>query len=106
MIGSKAWSLYGWREEDIFWPSQLGRSINPSSVEGFFPDLRVVGSAYNGDLYPKGLLDLSYADVIAMLLSLILFFLGLSFCLLRLSLCFFRLVSELLSFLQLFPEGG
>ena len=98
--------MYGWREEDIFRPSQLRRSINPNSVEGFFLGLSTVGSAYNGDLCPEGLLGFNYADAIAMLLSLILFFLGLSLCLLRLSLCFFRLVFKLLSFLQLFPEGG
>ena len=52
MIGSKAWSSYGWREEDIFRPSQLGRSINPSLVEGFFPNLSAVDLTYGRDLYP------------------------------------------------------
>ena len=85
LIGSKAWSSYGWREEDVFRPSQLGRSLNPSSVEGFFPSLSAVGSAYGGDLCPKGILGLSYVDVIAMLFGLILFFLDLGFCLLALA---------------------
>ena len=75
-------------------------------VEGFFLGLSAVSLAYSGDLCLEGLLGFSYADVVAMLLGLILFFLGLSLCLLRLSLCFFRLVFKLLSFLQLFPEGG
>ena len=99
LIGSKAWSSYGWREEDVFWPSQLERSLNPSSVEGFFPSLSVVGLAYGEDLCPEGILGLSYTDVVAMLFGLILFFLGLGFCLFRLSLCFLRLVSKPLNFL-------
>ena len=49
---NKAWSSYGWREKDIFWLSQLKRSINPCSVECFFPGLSVVGSAYGGNLCP------------------------------------------------------
>ena len=40
-----------------------------------------------------------------MLLGLVLFFLGLGFCLLCLSLYFLRLVFEPLGFLQLFPKG-
>ena len=40
-----------------------------------------------------------------MLFGLIPFFLSLGFCLLRLSLCFLRLVFEPLGFLQLFPKG-
>ena len=39
-----------------------------------------------------------------MLLGLVLFFLGLGFCLLYLSLYFLRLVFEPLGFLQLFPK--
>ena len=99
LIGSKAWSLYGWREEDIFRPSQFRRSLNPSSVKGFFSSLSAVGSAYGGDLCPEGILGLSHADIIDMLLGL------LSFCLLRLSFGFFRLIFELLGFLQLFLKG-
>ena len=105
LIGSKAWSLYGWREEDIFRPSQFRRSLNPSSVKGFFSSLSAVGSAYGGDLCPEGILGLNYADVVVMLFGLILFFLGLGSCLLRLSLCFPRLVFEPLGFFQLFPKG-
>ena len=97
--------MYGWREEDIFQPSQLGRSLNPSSVEGFFPSLSTVGSAYGGDLYLEGILGLNYTDIVAMLFGLILLFLGLNFCLIRLNLRFLCLVFEPLSFLQLFPKG-
>ena len=86
MIGSKAWSSYSWREKDIFRPSQLKISINPSSVEGFFSGLSAVGLAYGGDLCPEGILGLSHADVIAILLGLIFFFLSLGFCLLCLNL--------------------
>ena len=105
MIGSKAWNSYGWREKYIFRPSQLGRSLNPSSVEGFFPSLSAVGLTYDGDLCPEGIFGLSHANVVAMLLGLILYSLNLGFCLLSLSLCFFYLVFELLSFLQLFPQS-
>ena len=105
MIGSEAWSSYGWREEDIFWPSQLGRSINPSSVEGFFPVLSAVGSAYDEDLCLEDILGLSHADVIGMLLGLIFFFFSLGFCFLRLSFGFLCLIFESLGFLQLFLKG-
>ena len=83
----------------------LGISINPSSVEGFFPGLSAIGSAYGKDLYPGGILGLSHADVIAMLFDLIFFFLNLSFCLLRLNFGFLRLIFEPLGFLQLFLKG-
>ena len=43
---------YGRREKDILWPPQLGRSINPSSIEGFFLGLSAVGTAYGRDLCP------------------------------------------------------
>ena len=49
---SRAWNSYGWREKDVFRPSQLGGSINPCSVECFFPSLSTVGSAYDGNLCP------------------------------------------------------
>ena len=83
----------------------LEEGINPSSIEGFFPGLSTVGSAYGRDLCPEGILGLSHADVIAMLLGLIFFFLNLDFCLLHLSFGFFRLIFKLLGFLQLFLKG-
>ena len=104
-IGRKAWGSYGWREKDIFWPSQLRRSLNPSSVEGFFLSLRTIGLAYGGDLYSEGILGLSYADVIAMLFGLVFFLLDLGFCLFCLSFCFLGLIFKPLGFFQLFPKG-
>ena len=47
---SKAWSTYGWREKDVLQFSQLGRSINPYSVECFLLGLSTVGSAYSRNL--------------------------------------------------------
>ena len=75
-FGGRAWSSYGWREEDILRPSQFGRSVNPNSIEGFFPGLSTVGSTYSGDLCLEGFLGLSYANIVDMLLDLIFFFLG------------------------------
>ena len=98
MIRRKAWGSYGWREEDIFWLSQLRKSLNPSSVEGFFLSLSTVGLAYGGNLCPEGVLSLNHADVIAMLFGLILF-------LLRLNLRFLGLIFEPLSFFQLLPQS-
>ena len=95
----------GLREEGILWPPQLGRSINPSSIKGFFLGLSPVSSTYSRDLYPEGLFSLNFADVVAMLLGLIFFFLGISPCLLRLIPCLFSLVSKFLSLLQLFLES-
>ena len=102
----------GLREKDILWPPQLGRSINPSSIKGFFLGLSPVSSTYSRDLYLEGLFSLNFADVVAMLLGLIFFFLGISPCLLRLSPCLLRLipclfslVSKFLSLLQLFLES-
>ena len=66
----------------------FGISINPNSVKGLFPGLSAIGSAYGGDLCPEGILDLSHTDVIAILLSLIFFFLNLDFCLLASALAF------------------
>ena len=43
---------YDRREEDILWPPQLGRSINLSLIEGFFPGLSAVRTTYGGDLCP------------------------------------------------------
>ena len=88
LIGREAWALDGWREEDIFWPSQLKRSFNSSPVEGVFPSLSTVCSAYGGDLYPEGVLGLSHADVVIILFGLVLFVLSLGLCLLRFNFCF------------------
>ena len=93
LTSSRAWSSYGWREKGVFRLSQLGGSINPCSVECFFPSLSAVRSTHSRDLCPEGLLSLSYADVIAMLLSLILFTFSLGFCFLCLSFSFFYFLS-------------
>ena len=96
------------REEDVLWPPQLGRSINPSSIEGFFPSLSAIGTAYGRDLCPKGILGLSHVDVVPMLLGFFflhlslgfsLFCFSLGFSLFCFSLGFFSLISEPLSFL-------
>ena len=42
-------------EIDVFWPSQLRRSLNLSSVESFLPSLNTVGTTYGRDLCPKGI---------------------------------------------------
>ena len=82
----------------------LRRSLNPSSVESFFPSLSIVGSAYGRDLCPEGILGLSYANVIAMLFSLIPCLLDLYFCLFYLGFCFLSLIFESLGFFQLFSK--
>ena len=92
-------------KKTFFWHSQLRRSLNPSSVEGFFLSLSTVGSIYGGDLCPEGTLSLSYVDVVAILFGLVPFLLGLSLCLLRLSFCFIGLIFEPLGFFQLLPKG-
>ena len=45
-------------------------------VESLFPSLGIVGMTDSGDFSPKSVLGLSYADVVAMLLSLVPFLLG------------------------------
>ena len=40
------------KEEDILWPSQLGKGINPRSIEGFFSGLSAVSTTYGGDVCP------------------------------------------------------
>ena len=101
-VGRKAWGSYGWKEKDIFLSFQLRRSLNPSSVEGFFPSLRIVGWAYDGDLCPESILSLSYADVVAMLFGLVSFLFGLGLQLLCLSFCFLGLIFEPLGFTNCF----
>ena len=85
-------------EIDVFWPSQLKRSLNPSSVESFLPSLSTVGTTYGRDLCSKGILGLSYTDVVAMLFRLFP-------CLLDLYFCFLCLIFELLGFFQLFLKS-
>ena len=46
------WNLKGRRKDDVLKLPQLGRSINPSSIEGFFPSLSAVGTTYGEDLCP------------------------------------------------------
>ena len=70
-------------------------------VESFFPGLGTVGTAHSGDLCPKSVLGLSYADVVAVLLSLILLLLGFDFVPLSLQFGFFGQVLKLVSLLQL-----
>ena len=70
------------RKDDVFRFPQLRRSFNPSFIERFFLGLSVVSMAYGGDLRSKSILGLSYADVVAMLLSLIPLLLSFSFVLL------------------------
>ena len=94
------------RKDDILRLPQLGRSINSSSIEGFLPSLSAVGATYGGDLCPEGILGLSYTDVVAMLLSLISFFLSFGLVLLSLHSGFFSLISELFSLLQLLLLGN
>ena len=39
-------------KDDVLRLPQLGRSINPSSIERFFPSLSAVGTTYGEDLCP------------------------------------------------------
>ena len=104
-LGSKrgylflARELQGWREDDVFRFPQLRRGFNPSLVESFFPGLSAVSTTYGGDLCSKSILGLSYADVVAVLLSLISLLFSLSFVLLSLLFCFFSLLFKFLNLL-------
>ena len=91
--------LQGWRKDDVFRFPQLRRSFNPSLIESFFPGLSAVSTAHSGDLCSKSILGLSYADVVAVLLSLILLLLSFSFVLLNLYFGFFSLFFKFLSLL-------
>ena len=53
-------------------------------IEGFFPSLGAVGMTDSWDLSPKSVLGLSYANVVAVLLSLVPFLLDLGLVLLSL----------------------
>ena len=105
LSGRKVRGSYGWWEVDVFWPSQLKRSLNLSSVESFLPSLSTIDSTYDWDLCPEGILGLCYADIVTMLFNLVPRLLGLYFCLLGLSFYFFGLIFEPLGFFQLLPKG-
>ena len=105
LIRRKVRGSYGWREVDVFWPSQLRRSLNPDSVKSFLPSLSTVGLIYGKNLCLEGILGLGYTDIVTMLFSLIPSPLGLYFCLLGLSSQFFSLILELLGFFQFLPEN-
>ena len=75
-------------------------------IESFFLDLSAVSTAHGGDLCSKSILGLNYADVVAVLLSLIPLLLSLiplllsfSFVLLSLHFGFFSLLLKFLSLL-------
>ena len=91
--------LQGWRKDDVFRFPQLRRSFNPSLIESFFPGLSAVSLAHRGDLYSKSILGLSYANVVAVLLSLVPLLLSFSFVLLNLYFGFFSLFLKFLSLL-------
>ena len=61
--------------------------------------------AYGWDLCTKGFLDLSYFEVVTLLLSFAPSLLGLNPRLLGLSFGFFNLILKPLGLLQLFPKG-
>ena len=91
--------LQGWRKDDSFRFPQLRRSFNPSLIESFFPGLSAVSPAHRGDLCSKSILGLSYANVVAMLLSLIPFLLGFNLVLFSLHFGFFSLILKFISLL-------
>ena len=74
-------------------------------VESFFLGLDTVGTTHDRDLCPKGVLGFSYADVVAMLLSLIPLLLGFDLVLLSLQFSFFGQVLKFVSLLQLLLQG-
>ena len=94
-----AMDLQGWRKDDIFKFPQFKRSFNPSLIESLFPSLSTASTAYGGDLCSENIFGLSYADVVAVLLSLIPLLLGFSFFFLNLHFCFFNLLLKFLSLL-------
>ena len=91
--------LQGWRKDDSFRFPQFGKSFNPSLIESFFLSLSAVSPAHRRDLYSKSILGLSYANVVAMLLSLISLLLGFNLVLLSLHLGFFSLILKFISLL-------
>ena len=68
-------------------------------VESLFPGLSTVGTAHGRDLCPKSILGLSYADVVAVLLSLVPLLLGFDLVLLSLQFNFFGQVLKFVSLL-------
>ena len=92
-----AMDLQGWRKDNVFRLPQLRRSFNPSLIESFFPGLSVVSTTHGGDLCSKSILGLSYADVVAVLLSLIPLLFNFSFVFLSLHFGFFSLILKFLS---------
>ena len=89
--------LQGWRKDDSFRFPQLRRSFNPSLIESFFLSLSAVSLAHRGDLCSESILGLGYANVIAVLLSLVPFLLGFNLVLLSLHSGFFSLILEFIS---------
>ena len=85
------------RKDDVFRFPQLRRSFNPSLIESFFPSLSAVSPAHRGDLCLKSILGLSYANVVAVLFSLITFLLGFNLVLLSLRFGFFSLILKFIS---------
>ena len=90
-----AGDLQGWRKDNVLRLPQLRRSFNPSLVEGFFPGLNAVSTTHGGDLCSKCILGLDYADVIAVLLSLISLLFSFDFVFLSLHSSFFSLILKL-----------
>ena len=74
-------------------------------VESFFLGLGTVGMAHGRDFCLKGVLGLSYVDVVAMLLSLVPLLLGFDLVLLSLKFSFFGQVLKFVSLLQLRLQG-
>ena len=74
-------------------------------VEILFPGLGTVGTAHGRDLCPKSVLGLSYADVVAVLPSLIPLILGFDLVLPSLQFGFFGQVLKFVSLLQLLLQG-
>ena len=74
-------------------------------VESLFLGLGTVSTAHGGDLCPKSVLGLSYADVVAVLLNLIPLILSFDLVLLSLQFGFFGQVLKFVSLLQLLLQG-
>ena len=106
MSGRSVRGSYGWWEVDVFWPSQLGRGLDPNSVQGFLLGLGIVGSTYSGDLCSKGILSLGHTDVVTMLFNLVPSFLGLYLCLFSLSPQLLSLIFKFLGFFQFLLKGS
>ena len=97
--------LQGQRKNNVFRLRQLRRSFNPNLVEGFFPGLSAINTAHGGDLCSKSILGLSYADVVAVLLSLISLLFSFGFVFLNLHSGFFSLILKLFGLVQLLLQS-